>query len=131
MENNIESTKFIKQVNELYAKAVEETIALLKNNEKGRYIAIPNWEDEVSAISWDEVPIGIWGVGLNDDEHICVRAFVDNPGYGHCEDDFPQEWTDITVVKIHTSCYPNLYRFVADNIDKAMSREDADKVEWD
>ena len=72
----MESNKFINQVNELYETALAETIALLKNCENGRYIAIPNWEDEVAATSWNDVPISIWGVGLNDDEHICVRAFV-------------------------------------------------------
>ncbi len=131
MEKNIDSSKFINQVTELYAAALAETIALLKNNENGRYIAIPNWEDEVAATSWNEVPISIWGVGLNDEDHICVKAFVDNLGYGHTEDDFPQDWTDITVEKINSSSYPELYRFVADNIDKAMSKEDADNVEWE
>ena len=131
MEKNIDSSKFINQVTELYAAALAEAIALLKNNENGRYIAIPNWEDEVPATSWNDVPISIWGVGLNDDVHICVRAFVNNVGYGYTEDDFPQDWTDITVEKINASCYPELYRFVADNIDKAMSKEDADNVEWE
>ena len=131
MEQNIDSSKFIKQVKELYAAALDEAIALLKNNENGRYIAIANWEDEVGAVSWDDVPISIWGVGVNDEDHICVKAIVNNVGYGHTEDDFPQDWTDITVEKINASCYPELYRFVADNIDKAMSREDADKVEWE
>ena len=127
----MESSKFINQVNDLYAKALEEAIALLKNSENGRYIAIPNWEDEVGAISWNDVPISIWGVGLNDDDHICVRAFVNHVGYGYTEDDFPEGWTDITVEKINTSSYPELYRFVADNIDKAMSKEGADNVEWE
>lgn len=131
MEQNIDSSKFINQVTVLYAQALEEAIALLKNCENGRYIAIPNWEDEVAASSWNDVPISIWGVGLNDDKHICVKAFVDNVGYGHTEDDFPQGWTDITVEKINASCYPELYRFVADNIDKAMSKEDADNVKWE
>ena len=130
MEQNIDSSKFVKQVNELNAQALAEAIALLKNNENGRYIAIADWEDEVSAVYYDDVPISIWGVGVNDEDHICVKAFVDNVGYGHTEDDFPQDWTDITVEKINASCYPELYRFVADNIDKAMSKEDADKVEW-
>ncbi len=131
MEQNIDSSKFVKQVNELNAQALAEAIALLKNNENGRYIAIADWKDEVSAVSYDDVPISIWGVGVNDEDHICVKAFVDNVGYGHTEDDFPQDWTDITVERINASCYPELYRFVADNIDKAMSKEDADKVEWE
>lgn len=129
MERNIDSNKYVKQVNELCEQALAETIDLLKNSEKGRYIALANWEDEVSAVSYDDVPISIWGVGVNDEDHICVKAFVDNVGYGHSEDDFPQDWTDITVEKINASSYPELYRFVADNIDQAMSKEDADDVE--
>ena len=131
MERNIDSNKYVKQLNELCEQALTETIDLLKNSEKGRYIALANWEDEVSAVSYDDVPISIWGVGVNDEDHICVKAFVDNVGYGHSEDDFPQDWTDITVEKINASSYPELYRFVADNIDQAMSKEDADNVEWD
>lgn len=131
MEQHIDSSKFINQVTELYAAALDETIALLKSSEKGHYIAIPNWEDEVAAISWDDVPISIWGVGLNDEDHICVKAFVADVGYGHSEEDFPQEWTDITIEKINASSFPELYRFVADNIDKAMSKEDADNIEWE
>ena len=131
MERNIDSNKYVKQVNELCEQALAETIDLLKNSEKGRYIALANWEDEVSAVSYDDVPISIWGVGVNDEDHICVKAFVDNVGYGHSEDDFPQDWTDITVEKINASSYPELYRFVADNIYQAMSKEDADDVEWD
>ena len=131
MERNIDSNKYVKQVNELCEQALAETIDLLKNSEKGRYIALANWEDEVSAVSYDDVPISIWGVGVNDEDHICVKAFVDNVGYGHSEDDFPQDWTDITVEKINASSYPELYRFVADNIEQAMSKEDADDVEWD
>lgn len=131
MERNIDSNKYVKQLNELCEQALTETIDLLKNSENGRYIALANWEDEVSAVSYDDVPISIWGVGVNDEDHICVKAFVDNVGYGHSEDDFPQDWTDITVEKINASSYPELYRFVADNIDQAMSKEDADDVEWD
>ncbi len=131
MERNIDSNKYVKQLNELCEQALAETIDLLKNSENGRYIALANWEDEVSAVSYDDVPISIWGVGVNDEDHICVKAFVDNVGYGHSEDDFPQDWTDITVEKINASIYPELYRFVADNIDQAMSKEDADDVEWD
>lgn len=131
MERNIDSNKYVKQLNELCEQALAETIDLLKNSEKGRYIALANWEDEVSAVSWNDVPISIWGVGVNNEDHICVKAFVDNVGYGHSEDDFPQDWTDITVEKINASSYPELYRFVADNIDQAMSKEDADDVEWD
>jgi hypothetical protein len=49
-------------------------------------------------------------------------------GYGYCEDDFPEEWVDITEYKITPSCYLELYRFVVENLDKATTKEEADKV---
>ena len=127
----IESKKFINQVDEIYQKALEETIELLKKCSTGKYIAIPDWEDEVNTITSNDVPINIWGVGLNDQNHICIKAFVDNVGYGYAEDDFPEDWVDITEDEIRKWSYPHLYRFVSDNIDSATSKEDADKVEWE
>jgi hypothetical protein len=131
MKETIESKKFINQVDEIYQKALVETIELLKKCSKGKYIAIPNWEDEVNTIAYEDVPINIWGVGLNDKDHICIKAFVDNVGYGHSDDDFPDDWTDITEDEIRTWSYPHLYRFVADNIDAATDKETADNVEWE
>ena len=55
----MDSQKFTKQANDLYAQALEETINILKSSENGRYIAITNGEDVVSAVSWNDVPIGI------------------------------------------------------------------------
>lgn len=127
----IESKKFINQVDEIYQKALEETVELLKKCSTGKYIAIPDWEDEVNTITSNDVPINIWGVGLNDQNHICIKAFVDNVGYGYAEDDFPEDWVDITEDEIRNWSYPYLYRFVSDNIDSATSKEDADKVEWE
>lgn len=131
MMEKIESKKFINQVDEIYQKALEETIELLKKCSTGKYIAIPDWEDEVNTITSNDVPINIWGVGLNDQNHICIKAFVDNVGYGYTEDDFPEDWVDITEDEIRNWSYPHLYRFVSDNIDSATSKEDADKVEWE
>ena len=103
----------------------------MKKCSTGKYIAIPDWEDEVNTITSNDVPINIWGVGLNDQNHICIKAFVDNVGYGYAEDDFPEDWVDITEDEIRNWSYPHLYRFVSDNIDSATSKEDADKVEWE
>ena len=70
--------------------------------------------------------MSIFGIGLDDDDEICIAAVVDNIGYGHDSDDFPQEWTKATEL-----CKPDycaFYRFVAGNIEKAMTKEEADEV---
>ena len=131
MENSkMESKKFINQVNELYQKALEETIELLKNCSTGKYIAISGWQDGFQTVTGDDVPISVWAVGLNDQDHICLKAFVDNVGYGFDDEDFPEGWVDMAKKGMCSSSYPELYRFVSDNIDSATSKEDADKVKW-
>ena len=125
----MDSQKFINQAAEVYQNALTATIELLKNNGTKRYVVIPDQDDEVEAISWDDVPIIIWGVGLTDDDHICIKAFVCNVGYGHSEDEFPEDWTDITETKIYPTSYPDIYRFVAEHLDSAIDKEAAAKVE--
>ena len=129
MEKNIDPKKFINQADEVYQNALNATIELLKNNGTKRYVAIPDFDDEVSAYSEDDVPIGIWGVGLNDDDHICIKAIVYNVGYGYTEDEFPTEWVDITETKIYPTSYPDIYRFVAEHLDSALDKEAAEIVE--
>lgn len=91
-----------------------------------RYIAVPDWEDECEGDDGDGTEVSIFGIGLDDDDEICVAAVVDNIGYGHGPDDFPQEWTKVT--ELYEPDYRAFYRFVADNIDKAMTKEEADEV---
>ena len=128
MEMKNDPKKFINQVEELYQVALNEAASLLKNNPNGSYIAVPEWDDEVDTRDWNDVPIAIWAVGLNDDGHICVKACVMNVGYGYSGDEFSNDWEDITEHKIEASCYPELFRFVAENLDKATTKEEADKV---
>lgn len=131
MDKNIEPKKFLNQVEDLYQQSREETITLLKDRQTGKFIAVPNWEDEVDTESSNDVPIGIWAVGLNDDNHLCVKAKVLDVGFGHDEDDYSAGWVDLTTDDIQMSSYPDLYRFVAEHIDIATTKEEADKVEWD
>ena len=123
--------KFVNQVEELYQVALNEAASLLKNNPNGSYIAVPEWDDEVDTRDWNDVPIAIWAVGLNSDGHICIKACVMNVGYGYSGDEFSDDWEDITEQKIETTCYPELFRFVAENLDKATTKEEADKVKLD
>ena len=131
MKEKLDSQKFTKQAEKLYEKSLEATIELLKNNPNGRFIVIPDWNDEVDTTSLDDVFISIYGVGLNSKNHICVKAMVDHIGCGFIEEDFPNSWADITVNEIHPSSYPDIYRFVADNIDAATDKATADAVKWE
>ena len=128
-----ESNYYNSIVKDACAQALEASIEALKNSTTGRYIAIPDWEDEVSATAGNDIPISIWAVGLNEQDHLCIKAFVYNAGYGYSEDDFPEGWVDINDPHAYISetSYPDLYRFIVDNLDKATSQEEADKVEWE
>lgn len=131
MKQELDSRKYTAQAEALYQEALEATIALLKANGENRYIAIPDWEDEVDTASLNDVFISVWGVGLNDEDHICIKAVVHNIGYGYLETDYPQDWSDITEHEIYKSSYPDIYRFVVDNLGAAKDKETADKVEWE
>jgi hypothetical protein len=128
--NIMDSKQFINQADVVYQNALNAAIELLKQNGEKRYIAFPDFDDEVSTFTKDDVPIGIWGVGLNDDDHICVQAVVNNVGYGYTGEEFPvEEWVDITEEGIYPTSYPDLYRFVAEHLDSAMDKEAAEKIE--
>jgi len=128
-----DSNYFNNIVKDACEQALAASVEVLKKSTTGRFIAIPDWEDEVSATAGNEIPISIWAVGLNEQDHLCIKAFVDNVGYGYSDDDFPQDWVDINDPDAFFSekCYPDLYRFIVDNLDKATSQEEADKVEFE
>ena len=53
-----------------------------------------------------------------------IKASVDYVGYGYSEDDSPEGWVDINDPHAYFSetSYPDLYRFIMDNLDKPPSR---------
>ena len=113
--------------NYVIEEAYKEIINLLKQKGDKRYIAVPDWEDECEGDDGDGTEVSIFGIGLDDDDEICVAAVVDNIGYyGNGPDDFPQEWTKVT--ELYEPDYRAFHRFVVDNIDKAMTKEEADEV---
>ncbi len=107
-------------------EANKDIVNLLKQKGDKRYIAVPDWEDECEGYDGDGTEVSIFGIGLDDDDEICVAAVVDNIGYGHGPYDFQQEWTKAT--ELYEPDYCAFHRFVADNIDKAMTKEKADEV---
>lgn len=107
-------------------EAYKDIVNLLKQKGDKRYIAVPDWEDECEGDDGDGTEVSIFGIGLDDDDEVCVAAVVDNIGYGHGPYDFPQEWTKAT--ELYEPDYCAFHKFVADNIDKAMTKEEADEV---
>ena len=129
---SLDGQKFINQAKALYAQALEEAKSLLKNNPSGSFIAIPDMEEDV-LLSKNAYELGleIWAIGVNEKDHICVKAYEDQPGDCSVEDWLNLQWVDIedgdTDHKIDEASYPDLYRYVVDNLDKATSKEEADK----
>ena len=117
---------FLNEMNAINDKAKDAVIDLLNKQGDKRYIAVSDWEDECEGDDGDGSELSIFGIGLDDDDEICIAAVVDNIGYGHGPDDFPQEWTKAT--ELYEPNYCAFYRFVANNIEKAMTKEEADEL---
>ena len=117
---------FLNEMNAINDKAKDAVIDLLNKQGNKCYIAVPDWEDECEGDDGDGSELSIFGIGLDDDDEICIAAVVDNIGYGHGPDDFPQEWTKAT--ELWKPDYCAFYRFVANNIDKAMTKDEADEL---
>ena len=117
---------FLNEMNAINDKAKDAVIDLLNKQGDKRYIAVPDWEDECEGDDGDGSELSIFGIGLDDDDEICIAAVVDNIGNGHGPDDFPQEWTKAT--ELYEPNYCAFYRFVANNIEKAMTKKEADEL---
>lgn len=127
--------KFNVQAKELYQQALKEAKEILNNNENGSFIAIPDYEDEVLSKNMDALGLEIWAVGVNEKGHIVIKAYEDQPYDCSVEEWHNLEWIDIEDDdinhKIEDVCYPDLYRFVVNNIESATSQEEADEVAFD
>ena len=128
LENLLVALRRITKISNIMTneEANKDIVNLLKQKGDKRYIAVPDWEDECEGYDGDGTEVSIFGIGLDDDDEICVAAVVDNIGYGHGPYDFQQEWTKAT--ELYEPDYCAFHRFVADNIDKAMTKEKADEV---
>ena len=118
--------KFNEAVKNLYAAALSETIELLKNNKNGSFIALPDSDWVGAEIDDGDEYVGtaIWAVGVKDDGELYVKARVDEGEYAP---DLENEW--INAENIKEEAYPDIYRFVAQYLDEAVSEEEADEVE--
>lgn len=126
MDKLLNPQKYLEQVENINAEACSATLELLKSLGEKRYIVAAGDDIPVDATSIDNVFLTVYGVGLDDEGKIVVLADVDYVGCLFGEEDFPSEWTD--VAKLKDSCYPGLYRFVADYMDKAVTKEETNKM---
>lgn len=136
MSKELNAYKYLDSVKEIFDESLQAATALLKEKGEKCYIAISDWNDQAEGIFTDDddnlAMLSIFGVGLNEDGVLCVGGTVDNIGYGHGEEDFPQTWTDAK--ELEPFCYPSIYRFVAEYIESAITKEEADKIAegyWD
>ena len=131
----LDSKIFINQAEALYEQALAEAKELLKNNPNGAFIAIPDYEDEIQSTNSDNLGLEIWAVGVNEKNHICIKAYEDQLGDCSVEEWYGLQWIDIEDgdyhYKIDKSSYPDFYRFVVSNLNAATSKEEADKVAFD
>ena len=131
----LDGKKFINQAEALYEQALTETKELLKNNPNGAFIAIPDYEDEILSTNSDNLGLEIWAVGVNEKDHICIKAYEDQPYDCSVLEWYGLQWIDIEDgdynYEIDKRSYPEFYRFVVSNFNVATSKEKADKVAFD
>lgn len=129
------SNKFTDQAKELYQQALKEAKEILKNNENGSFIAIPDFDDEVISKDMNDFGLEIWAVGVNENDHIVIKAYENMSDDCDVEEWHDLEWIDIEDGnidhKIEEVCYPELYRFVVDNLESATSQKEADEVTFE
>ena len=119
---------FIDEMDAINTKAQNAAIDLLNQQGNNRYIVVMDWEDYYTEYYTYKaaISVSVFGVGLNEDNNLCIAATVDNQGYGCSEESFAQDWVETSELDIPN--YANLYRFIADNIDKAVTKEEADEL---
>ena len=119
---------FLNEMNAINNKAKDAAIDLLSKHGDKRYIVVMDWEDSYTEYYTYKaaISVSVFGVGLNEDNSLCIAATVDNQGYGCSEECFAQDWVEVS--ELDRPCYVLLYRFVANNIDKAVTKDEADRL---
>lgn len=130
MNKELNPYKHLDSAKAIFDEALQDATALLKEKGEKCYIALSDWEDQAEGIFMDDdgnlAMLSIFGVGLNEEGQLCVGGTVDNIGYGHGPDDFPQAWTCAN--ELQPFCYPSIYRFVAEYIESTFTKAVADEI---
>ena len=103
---------FLNEMNTINNKAKDAAIDLLSKQGNKRYIVVMDWEDYYTEYYTNQaaISVSVFGVGLNEDNNLCIAATVDNQGYGCSEESFAQDWVETSELDIPN--YANLYRFI-------------------
>jgi hypothetical protein len=118
----MDSEKYLKQIEAIEQMAKEDSIQLLKNNPKGRYIEFDiNIDEEydayydsiIDAVTSDNEFIVICAVGLDDNDHLIFKAESYNDDKWFFEE-------------LSNPPYAEIYWFVAQNLQYAK-KEPLDK----
>lgn len=119
---------FWDEIKAINNKAKEAAIGLLNKQGDNRYIVVMDWEDYYTEYYTNQaaISVSVFGVGLNEDNNLCIAATVDNQGYGCSKNDFEQDWVEVS--ELFRPCYALLYGLVANNIDKAVTKDEADRL---
>ena len=119
---------FWDEIKAINNKAKEAAIDLLNKQGDNRYIVVMDWEDYYTEYYTNQaaISVSVFGVGLNEDNNLCIAATVDNQGYGCSKNDFEQDWVEVS--ELFRPCYALLYGFVANNIDKTVTKDEADRL---
>lgn len=132
MNRNLNPRLFMDEVVDLYEHARKEIITLLKAQGDRCYIVRRSVPLVGATVYCPEpYPIIIWGVGLDADNELCIRAYVDEERSKGLPDDFPEGWIKVNAynIDIDAEMYPRLYYFVVKHLDKCKTREEADMYE--
>lgn len=125
--NNLNPTQYVDAVNAIYKESYDKAIELLKTLGDNCFVAYPDYEDEFTAHSGDAYDVSIIAVGLNENrDGIIVMGYACNYMSHDEEGYFPDEWVDAGTLE--EFCYPDMYRFVAAGLDKAVSKEEAEEI---
>lgn len=125
----LNSKKYLEQVENIYKNARNAIVELLKQNGEKQYVIIEKEEnsDDKCVETTDGVGCAnIFGVGLNAEDHLVVAADC----VGMYDGDIPRKWIDPE--EWFTTNYADLYRFVAENITKNHTDDEATEIakEW-
>lgn len=89
---------FWDEIKAINNKAKEAAIDLLNKQGDNRYIVVMDWEDYYTEYYTNQaaISVSVFGVGLNEDNNLCIAATVDNQGYGCSKNDFEQDWVEVS-----------------------------------
>ena len=124
MSEALNPNKYLEKVEKINEEAQRAIIRLLKQQKEKKYVFMYPGDicfgDECYEKDGNDTEVIVFGIGLDDNNDICIAACVVGDGYkGY----FPQEWVKVT--ELYKPNFCALYRFVANNIGKTVTKDEA------